>query len=170
MISNDTIALRPIQPQDLEILTKWNYDEEISKYLPEKAPLNWDNQKKWLDLQITSATKEKYIIHLISDKADIGLISAFNINWEAGQLEYGITLGETRYRGMGYASEATKLFIEHYFAKNINLIFLRVFADNERAIKLFKRLGFVGKQQEREPIRGGDGNIHYFLKMELKKN
>jgi RimJ/RimL family protein N-acetyltransferase len=170
MISNDTIILRPINTSDLEILTKWNYDEEICRFLPEKAPLNWENQKKWLENQITSTEKEKYIIHLTGENVDIGIISAFNIDRERRQLEYGITLGEKKYHGQGYATKATRLFIDHYFENDIDLIYLRVFNDNQNAIHLFRSLGFIESHLEKEEIRGGDGKMHSFLKMELKKN
>lgn len=170
MISNNEIRLRPIEESDLEILTRWNYDPEISRFLPEKTALNWDKQKVWIQNQINSDVKEKFIIELLPEFIPLGLVSAINIDREKRELEFGITLGNKSFSGKGYARMASELFMDHYLGKGFSKIYLRVFSDNERAINLFEKLGFKEKELLQDRITGGDGQLHQFIRMELEKN
>ena len=170
MISNNEIRLRPIEESDLEILTRWNYDPEISRFLPEKSPLNWEKQKIWIHNQINSGVKEKYVIELKSEFVPLGMVSAINIDRENRELEFGITLGNKSFSGKGYARMASELFIDHYFGIGFSKIYLRVFSDNHRAISLFEKLGFRQKELLKERKTGGDGQLHQFIRMELEKN
>ncbi len=53
-------------------------------------------------------------------------------------------IGEAEARGRGYAHVASKLILNYGFRElGLQKISLRVFADNERAIHLYERVGFV---------------------------
>ena len=53
-------------------------------------------------------------------------------------------IGEKNYWGQGFGTETTSLMLELGFnTLNLQRITLRVFADNERARNVYRKLGFV---------------------------
>ena len=64
----------------------------------------------------------------------------------------GISLA-TEYRGRGYGSEAINWAMDWGFARaGLHRIGLRVFEYNSRALKLYKRLGFIEEGRDREAL------------------
>ncbi len=60
------------------------------------------------------------------------------------QAEFGILIGEKSYWNQGFGREATRLTLQHGFDDlNLHRIFLRVYANNPRAIACYKAAGFV---------------------------
>jgi ACR3 family arsenite transporter len=68
-----------------------------------------------------------------------------------------ITIGEKDAWGHGYGTEATQLMLDHGFGTlGLHRIALYVFEFNERAIRAYRRCGFVVEGKSRESIfRGG---------------
>jgi len=58
-------------------------------------------------------------------------------------LNFGLEIGEINERGKGYGYEVLSYFIEFMFNHlNLNRIELTTLTDNEKSIKLYKKLGF----------------------------
>jgi RimJ/RimL family protein N-acetyltransferase len=61
-----------------------------------------------------------------------------------GSAEISVVIGERDVWGSGYAREAMQLLLQFGFERlNLNRIWLVVRTENARAVRLFKRLGFV---------------------------
>lgn len=78
------------------------------------------------------------------------------------------------YQGKGYAQEAYKMFIPMIFAEyDLHKISLEVLATNQRAIHIYKKLGFVYEGTKRqEVLKNGkyvDSIIMSILRDEFKK-
>ena len=74
-------------------------------------------------------------------------------NGENGSALYHITIGESDAWGQGYGTEATQLMLDHAFGTlGLHRIALYVFEFNERAIRAYKRCGFVVEGRSRESI------------------
>jgi RimJ/RimL family protein N-acetyltransferase len=64
----------------------------------------------------------------------------------------GVSLAET-YRGQGYGSESIRWILEWGFtAADLHRISLEAYVLNDRAIRLYERLGFMCEVICREPI------------------
>ena len=67
-----------------------------------------------------------------------------DIDHDYRKAEFGIFIGEECARGHGIGGAAAKLILKYGFEElDLNRIFLRVFARNERAINSYKSAGFV---------------------------
>lgn len=103
-----------------------------------------------------------------SDK-QIGIIR-FSIR--GGEKKYailGILLGDKRFLGRGYGTEAMFLILEYFFTKReLNYIELDTAVFNERAQRTFRACGFkdVGEFQE---IDYNTGNVLYKILMRIEK-
>lgn len=64
---------------------------------------------------------------------------------------FQIYLGDSKSRGQGLGESSLIAMINHAFEKlNLHRIWLQVFPDNEKAIRLYEKLGFVYEGVERE--------------------
>ena len=62
-------------------------------------------------------------------------------------------IGKQELVGKGYAKEATKLLLSYCFLRlNMNRLYLRVYSDNIKAIKLYQKCGFKIEGTLREAL------------------
>jgi RimJ/RimL family protein N-acetyltransferase len=84
----------------------------------------------------------------------LGTCAFSQLDGENGSALFHITIGEKDAWGKGFGSEATRLMVEHAFERlRLHRIGLSVFAFNERAIRSYRRAGFVIEGHAREAIR-----------------
>jgi RimJ/RimL family protein N-acetyltransferase len=87
----------------------------------------------------------------------------YNIDRLKGEAEVGITIGDRRYWGRGYGTDALETLIRYLFANtDLNRLRLKTLDWNHRAQRAFEKAGFVpcGKS------RRSDGS---FILMELRR-
>ena len=76
------------------------------------------------------------------DGALIGRVGLFAIDWSRREGELGILIGRDHW-GKGYGREVARTMLRYGFdTLNLNRIYLRVNADNERGIKAYEAAGF----------------------------
>ena len=83
----------------------------------------------------------------------MGTCAFSQLDGDNGSALYHITIGEKDAWGQGYGTEATQLMLDHAFGMlGLHRIALFVFEFNERAIRAYKRCGFVMEGRSRESI------------------
>jgi RimJ/RimL family protein N-acetyltransferase len=93
-------------------------------------------------------------IERVTDGALIGGVALADVS-EDGRAELVIAIGRADARGQGYGREAIRLIVEHALGRlGLREVFLRVQADNQRAIRCYLACGFV---KEARLMRRGDG-------------
>ena len=81
----------------------------------------------------------------------MGNCGLFGIDWQNRFAEVGIHIGEKDFWDQGFGSKAMKLLLKHGFESlNLHRIWLRVFNDNQRAIRSYEKTGFVQEGVYRE--------------------
>lgn len=146
------IILRPLKTEDAPVFRKWMNDKEVTYNLIIQKALSLKKEIEWVKEQVRS--KENYV-WAIEVKADKKLIGNINLRHEKKNKigHFGIVIGEKDYWGKGYAYEAFERIIQFAFEKlKCNRLELAVFAGNERAMKLYKKLGFVFEGRQRQKI------------------
>ena len=74
-----------------------------------------------------------------------------NIKKVAHNAELGIVIGDKAYWDKGYGAEVMHTLLRHGFGTlNLHRIYLRVFDNNPRAIKVYLRAGFTEEGRLRE--------------------
>lgn len=92
-------------------------------------------------------------VHIRATDRLIGSCAFSQLDPDNGSALYHITIGEKDAWGQGYGSDATRLMLEHAFEHlNLHRVALSVFAFNERAIRAYRRAGFVAEGRAREAI------------------
>jgi RimJ/RimL family protein N-acetyltransferase len=84
-----------------------------------------------------------FAIRTVADKALIGTVGFYEIEWANQCAWLGMGIGERDAWGQGYGTEALHLALRYAFDEvNLHRITLTVIAYNERAIALYERAGF----------------------------
>ena len=141
------VELRELILEDAEDRYSWCLDKEVTKHLnmPEKyPPFSLAETKKWIEMCIhkTNSYEQKAIM----DEAGkhIGWVDLKNIDLLNKHAELGIAIGDKNFWGKGYGLAAMEKMLEFGFTElDLNKIWLRVETDNLKAIKSYKRIGYV---------------------------
>ena len=110
------------------------------------------------------------IITLIFEKV-IGYTVLKGINRENAWAEIGMAIAEKEYRSHGYGTEALHLTLNYAFTTlNLNTIYLTVFPENTRAVRLYEKLAFRKTGLIKKAWFMPDGTYSDLVKMELTKD
>ena len=141
------VHIRELTLNDTEDRYRWCLDKEVTKHLnmPEKyPPFSREETRAWIDMCInrTNGYEQKAI--MTEEGKHIGWIDLKNIDKLNKHAELGVAIGDKRYWGKGYGLSAMHEMLQWGFEKlELNKIWLRVEIDNERAIKSYRKMGYV---------------------------
>ncbi len=146
MLKGQNIYLRTIEPNDAQLMLKWENNSEnwaVSNTLvpfSEHLILQYVNSAQ----DIFETKQLRFIICVTDTDKPIGTIDLFEydpLNQRAG---LGVLIDEVSERNKGYANEALKLMIRYSWDRlNLHGLFCNIFESNEHSIKLFQKNGFV---------------------------
>ncbi|GGM20762.1 N-acetyltransferase [Paraliobacillus quinghaiensis] len=140
------LNLRAFEEFDIEKLHSWFNDTETLSMIG-RTPMTYEETKQ----HVSKLRNEKTIIMCIENQEkQIGWTHLSNISHEHGRAEIGVLLAP-EYRGKGYGEIAMESMIELGFNQlRLNKIFLTTRGINERAIALYKKIGFKVEGNLRE--------------------
>ncbi len=149
------LKLRALTTADIEKTLGWHNREDIQDlYTGHPFPVNIETERKWYEKILTSnfPTSVFGLEHREAGKL-LGISVLRDINLIHRQAEFAIYIGDEAERGKGYALEGTRLTLAFGFFKlGLNRVFLKVLKENERAIHIYKKLGFVEEGLLRECV------------------
>lgn len=141
------VHLRELTLNDVEDRFQWCLDKEVTKHLnmPEKyPPFSKEETMSWIKMCInkTNGYEQKAIV--TDEGRHIGWIDLKNIDKLNKHTELGVAIGDKTYWGKGYGFSAMKEMLQWGFNElDLNKIWLRVEVYNEKAIKSYKKIGYV---------------------------
>ncbi|WP_082676274.1 GNAT family N-acetyltransferase [Shouchella shacheensis] len=111
------------------------------------------------------------MIEEIEGNKPIGVTSLINIDYGSRNAECIIDIGDKNYWSKGFGQEAFRLLLDFAFHElNLHKVYVRVFSFNERAIKLYQKLGFNEEGELKEQFyRAGAWHNVIFMGL-LKRN
>ncbi|MCI1593646.1 GNAT family N-acetyltransferase [Heyndrickxia oleronia] len=141
------VYLRELTLNDVEDRFRWCLDKEVTKHLnmPEKyPPFSKEETKSWIKMCINKTNGYEQKAIETEEGRHIGWIDLKNIDKLNKHAELGVAIGDKTYWGKGYGFSAMKEMLQWGFNElDLNKIWLRVEVDNEKAIKSYKRIGYV---------------------------
>ncbi len=134
--------LRPLEEKDLPLLVKWINDREVTRYLIAYLPMSMENEKEWFSKLKDSKDQITLGICLL-DGTLIGVMGTHKIVWKDGITTTGAFIGDKRYWGKGYGTDAKMQLLNYLFnTLNLRKIMSRVIAFNERSLAYSKHCGY----------------------------
>lgn len=166
-IKGDRLYLSPMNPDDVDIYTKWMNDKEVSENIGSYTKLfTLNSEKEWLE----NNKDYNFAIVLKNNHKLIGNISLMDINNINQTAILGIFIGEKENRNKGYGKESIKLLLNYGFnTLNLNNIMLTVYSFNERAIKTYEKIGFKKIGIRRNSIYR-DNELYDVIYMDILKD
>lgn len=143
----------------------WRTDQELASY--DAAPIlrmTIEDFASTLSSQLLGAdpSRRSYAIENESGH-HIGNVMYYNLREARQEAELGITIGDRRYWGQGYGSDAVRALVGLLFReKGLRRIFLHTLDWNTRARRCFEKAGFVPCGQL---LRDGQN----FIRMEVRR-
>lgn len=145
-MNKNNVKLRALTLTDIEKTLSWHNQQDISDlYSGHPFPVNIEMERKWYEKILTSNIPiTVFGIEEIQSKKLIGITVLKEINLIHRTAEFAIYIGDKDQRGKGYSKAAAHQTLSFGFYKlGLNRIFLKVLEENETAIELYIRLGFI---------------------------
>jgi len=150
------VRLRGAERSDLETFVEWVNDPEVTVGLTLFLPMSSVDEEKWFDNAMQRPQEEKPLVidrKVGEDWRVIGNSGFFDFDWVARSAEVGIMIGDKTVWNQGYGTDVMTLLLRHGFETlNLNRIYLRVYAENKRAIRTYEKVGFVHEGRMRQAV------------------
>ena len=139
LIEDDDIKIKKFEKNDLKNFKNFSAYDDILLTDYNLCFLKDSEIKKW-EKKIKS--KKNYYFAVFLNEIMIGYIGISRISFLNSNYELSLSLDE-KYCSKGYGFKSLRLFLEYYF-ENFDKysIWLNVNAFNQRAIKLYEKIGF----------------------------
>lgn len=163
----DRIIIRPLVVEDVFYMRRWGLHKNplLSDY---NFPSMSDSQiKRWYEIK-TKSFFNKYFGIVLKDGRLIGYMGMKEIKFLKKESTLGIVF-DPSVLNMGYGTETLKYFLKDYFTKmNMKRMYLEVAEFNNRAQRVYKKMGFekVGYHLEEFFDCDLDLNDPYFKEVE----
>lgn len=154
MLRGEQVLLRALERSDIETLAGWGQVHEdwplvnIGPYAPRAA----SDALRDFDApgsETHRATENRMPFAIVAQEQLVGGIALWNIDAHNRSAHLGISLGPD-FRGNGYGTDACRVLLAHAFNdRGLHRVQLEVLADNERAIRSYRSVGFVEEGRRR---------------------
>jgi RimJ/RimL family protein N-acetyltransferase len=151
----DRVLLKRHVSSNLAAFMRWYADPEVSRLTRyQDGPMARPEIERFFEARVLGSDSLAMAIHERATERLLGTCAFSQLDGENGSALFHITIGEKDAWGKGFGTEATRLMVEHAFERlRLHRIGLSVFAFNERAIRSYRRAGFVIEGRAREAIR-----------------
>ncbi|CAA7619653.1 GNAT family N-acetyltransferase [Magnetospirillum sp. SS-4] len=140
------VRLRPLRREDGALTAAWRNDPAIRDcQLGHRFPVTAEMEAAWFDSRLNDRSGGAFILAIedLADDAFVGYAHLRDIDWIGRTAEFGISIGAKDRQGRGLGRESLDIMVCHGFTVlNLNRIWLRAAAFNDRAIALFRSAGF----------------------------
>ena len=153
-IEGQLVVLRRHGPGNLPAFRRWYGDREVARLARyQDGPMRLDEIDRFFQARALGKESLAMAIHVRDTDRLIGSCAFSQLDGDNGSVMFHITIGEKDAWGHGYGTEATALMVEHAFrALGLHRVALSVFEFNERAVRAYRRCGFVVEGRAREAI------------------
>lgn len=147
------LFLRPAERDDIPTFLTWLADAEVAESLANRAPWSRVAEESWFDelQQSQGKTTWHFVICVRDGGQPIGFAGLHSVDHVNGSTELGIGIGERSQWDQGFGTEAMQVLLDFAFGElRLHRVFLHVFDFNERAIRVYERVGFRHEGTARE--------------------
>jgi diamine N-acetyltransferase len=149
MIRGNSVILRAMEPQDVDLMMIYENDTEIwpvSGTLVPYSRYTLEQFYKNAVQDIYTARQLRLAIELIKEAhrgQTIGYVDLFDFEPQQRRAGVGILVGDKKERNKGYATEALMLLCKYSFeVLNIHQLYCHIDNDNATSLHLFEKTGF----------------------------
>ena len=143
MLNTRDIRLAPLGLEDAPQLYAWINDRDGVLFNAPYKPVSEPQHTEWLAAVVARSDAVIFGIRTTDENALIGSCQLHSINPVHRSAELQIRIGASESRGKGFGKSAVQLLLRFAFSDlNLHRVFVHVFADNARAIRLYESTRF----------------------------
>jgi diamine N-acetyltransferase len=158
---NDIIRLRPLEPEDLDILYLWENDVKIWNVSNTIVPRSRYALKQYIENSHKDIFETGQLRLMIEEKASIstiGTIDLFDFDPMHERIELGALVYSEKNRRQKFASSALNLIIDYCFnILHLRQVYCNVDENNTKSIKMLTNIGFDVVGTKKQWIKAGNG-------------
>ena len=145
-LNNENISLRAVEPQDLELLYRWENNPEVWDVGNTRQPYSRYMLKQYIVQQTENDIYEsKQLRMMIEEKvtsAVVGTVDLFDLDIHNSRIALGLYVhGE--FRGKGYATQALHLIEDYTFEfLKLNQLYCHISVNNHSSRSIFEKEGY----------------------------
>jgi RimJ/RimL family protein N-acetyltransferase len=140
MIRGKHVVLRPVEEIDYPLIHRWMNHPEVWRYMDYEGPIGLADVKE----DVEQSRKEGQPFTILAEGRPIGRIGLNQFRGRDRICSLYMYIGEPTFSGRGYARDAAMTLLAYAFDRHdLNLIELWTLEDNDRAVRLYRKCGFV---------------------------
>lgn len=141
MLHGKLVVLRAIERDDLPNYVRWLNDEQVLRYFGFYRPMSLAQEERWYEKSLSDSAAVHFAVQY--EGRHVGGAGFDHIDGKNASAEVGLFIGEPELWDRGLGGDVLGTLLRYGFEQlNLNRIYLRVFADNERAVHLYEKVGF----------------------------
>ena len=146
LLENNHIRLRAVEPDDAEIIYDWENNTDNWQVSNTLIPFSHHTIRKYAESASQDIFENRQLRLMIMDKQQdkaVGAIDLFDYDPFHQRAGVGILINNQEDRGRGYATKAIELVKDYVFNYlHLKQLYCNIGSDNEKSLRLFKKLGF----------------------------
>lgn len=147
ILETDIIRLRALEPEDIDILYKWENDANLWKLSSTIAPFSKYILRRFIENQRYDIYETKQMRLIIESKEEgrpVGAIDLFDLDPTNRRAGIGVLIYDDADQEKGYASSAINAMILYAFqVLGLNQLYCNILANNLKSFNIFKKKGFA---------------------------
>jgi RimJ/RimL family protein N-acetyltransferase len=141
------VSLRRVEPDDYPLIQGWQNDPEIFSRMDYQKPFTLEDIRRSEE----HGAEKEYPFVIEVEGRPIGRCGLFGARWRDRWCGLYIFIGDKDSWGKGYAKDALRALLTYAFdTLNLTLVQLYSLGDNDRAVRLYKSLGFTEEARLRD--------------------
>jgi len=160
-LKNETIRLRALEPEDLEILYRWENDSSIWLTGNTLAPYSRFALRDYIEKTLTEDLYAMRELRLMivgkNDEKRIGILDMFDFDPFHSRAGIGILVAP-EHQSQGIGSQALELFIQYAFHfLKLKQLYCHIPENNLISLALFQKVGFEIAGKLHSWVNTGEG-------------
>ena len=160
MLQGERVLLRPRRREDLPRVWQFTNDIAFKTLIGDLGglePQSLERLEAQFEASLAQGERDGPRFAIEADGQYIGHAFLYDLDHANGVCSVSIGIGDPAYQGHGYGREALRLLLDYAFrVRNLRRVRLHVIASNERAIRMYRAVGFVEEGRERQQVWIGD--------------
>jgi RimJ/RimL family protein N-acetyltransferase len=152
VIRGTKVVLTALDRQNSETVRAWVNDPEVHRYmLSGHVPVTAEEELRYYDESAASSAIYNFEIHVADDLRLVGHCGLINVDLRHRRGEVGIMIGDLGSQNQGYGRDAIVTLLRFAFdTLGLNAVSICAREDNERALHLYRSIGFQDAGRTRE--------------------
>ena len=172
MLAHGSVYLRAGERRDVPMFVRWFTDLRTTRTLLMSSPIGEAAEERWFEQTLDAHGRDRwfFVICRREDDRPVGSIDLHEVNLRSGSASLGIAIGDPDDTAHGYGGDALRTLLGFGFDQlRLERIELDVYDFNERARRLYERVGFVHEGTLRRALFR-DGAFHDVHRMAILRD